>query len=243
MSRPQGQCGWHPGSLPARPETLFSFYILAKVTVCGLRAPRAQQSRDQTPVVIPLVLITSDHASVLTKALALLHASQTHTRAHSWAGGKGWVSASFIPRTRPPGTAAQLILCLDWTPGLNHEVGVVLISWKTSSVFKVEHLKAYERKRGVVHGFLPWRVAHCYKNPTKIPKHRFLFSPIWWLRMVSWAHSSGMGLVERWFLLHLWDGVQGPMQDTLGFESWVCHTDQCHPGHVIELYEPQFLYL
>lgn len=53
------------------------------------------------------------------------------------------------------------------------------------------------------------------KNPTKIPKHRFLFSPTWWLRMVSWAHRSGMGHVERWFLLHLWDGVQGLMETHL----------------------------
>ena len=55
-----------------------------------------------------LALIMSDHASVLTKALALLHASQTHPRAQSWASGKGWVSALFTPSTRPPGTAAQL---------------------------------------------------------------------------------------------------------------------------------------
>lgn len=159
--------------------------------------------------------------------------------------------AGFLPCSpQAPGPPAQQhscplikILCLGWTPGLNHEVGVVLISWKPSSVFKVERLKAYERKKGVVHGFLPWRGAHCYKNPTKIPKHRFLFSPTWRLRMVSWAHRSGMGHVERWFLLHLWNGVQGLMPDTFGFESWVCCTDQCHLGHVTELSEPQFLYL
>lgn len=33
--------------------------------------------------------------------------------------------------------------------------------------------------------------------------------------MVSWAHRSGMGHVERWFLLHLWDGVQGLMETHL----------------------------
>ena len=61
----------------------------------------------------------SDHASVLTKALALLHASQTHPRAQSWASGKGWVSALFTPSTRPPGTAAQLPTHQDSVLGLD----------------------------------------------------------------------------------------------------------------------------
>lgn len=113
MSRPQ--CGWHPGSLPAGPETLFSFYILAKVTVCGLRAPRAQQSREQTPVVIPLVLITSDHASVLTKALALLHESQTHTKGAQLGRWKGLGFCLIHPTHQAPrhSSTADSVLGLD----------------------------------------------------------------------------------------------------------------------------------
>lgn len=154
--------------------------------------------------------------------------------------------AGFLPCSpHAPGPPAQQhscslikILCLGWTPGLHHEVGVVLVSWKTSSVFRVERLKAYERKKAVVHGFLPWRGAHCYKNSTKIPKHRVLFSPAWWLRMVSWAHSSWDGTCRKVVPVHLSDGVQRLMPDTLGFESSVCRTDQCHPGHITELSEP-----
>lgn len=81
---------------------------------------------------------------------------------------------------------------------------------------------------------------------TKIPQKSQsteLFSPAWWLRMVSWAHSSWDGTCRKVVPIHLSDGVQGLMPDTLGFESWVCRTDQCLPGHVTELSEPQFLYL